>query len=323
MRRVGLVVLLLIAAGLALAGYAYGISWNGKGPLTAPAIVTVPEGATLRSMAKRLQDAKAIGSSEAFLLGARLFGSKEGIRAGEYQVPAGASNAEILALLQSGKTIQQLITIPEGMPSILVYERLMANKDLDGPINIPPEGSVLPDSYSYERGERRVAVLARMQAAMSKFLAEQWPKREKGLLVQNVNEALSLASIVEKETSIAKERPVVAGVYYNRLRDGMRLQADPTIIYPITKGKPLGRRIRQSEIAAVNGYNTYSMVGLPVGPIANPGRSSIQAVLQPETTKALYFVADGQGGHIFAETYAEHQANVRKWFEIRKQRGEM
>jgi UPF0755 protein len=216
-----------------------------------------------------------------------------------------------------------LITIPEGMPSILVYERLMANKDLNGPITIPPEGSVLPDSYGYERGEGRRAVLARMQAAMTKLLAEEWPKRKSGLLVQNMNEALTLASIVEKETSLAKERPVVAGVYYNRLRDGMRLQADPTIIYPITKGKPLGRRIKQSEIAAVNGYNTYSMAGLPVGPVANPGRSSIQAVLRPEATKALYFVADGKGGHIFAATYAEHQANVRKWFNIRKQRGEM
>jgi UPF0755 protein len=166
-------------------------------------------------------------------------------------------------------------------------------------------------------------VLARMQGAMTNYLAQAWEKRSPSTPVKTPQEALTLASIVEKETSLPAERPIVAGVYANRLRIGMMLQADPTIIYPITKGKPLGRRIRKSEIAAVNGYNTYAMTGLPRGPIANPGRLSIDAVLNPAQTKALYFVADGKGGHVFADTLEQQNENVRKWFEIRRQRGEL
>jgi UPF0755 protein len=209
------------------------------------------------------------------------------------------------------------------MPSVLVHDRLMAQDELTGEIPIPAEGSVLPDSYAFERGESRAAVLDRMQAAMTKVLADLWAERSDATAVKTPQEAVTLASIVEKETSVAAERPIVAGVYGNRLRTGMMLQADPTIIYPITKGRPLGRRIKKSEIAAVNDYNTYSMVGLPKGPIANPGRLSILAVLQPAQTRALYFVADGKGGHIFADTLQQHNENVRKWFEIRRQRGEL
>src|SRR5690606_15102537 len=154
-------------------------------------------------------------------------------------------------------------------------------------------------------------------------VTELWPQRAAGIAVSTPEEAVILASIVEKETGVASERRMVAGLYSNRLKVGMLLQADPTIIYPITKGKPLGRRIRQSEIAAVNDYNTYTMVGLPKGPITNPGRASIEAVLNPEQTDALYMVADGKGGHVFAETLAEHNANVARWFAIRRARGEM
>jgi UPF0755 protein len=188
---------------------------------------------------------------------------------------------------------------------------------------VPQEGSVLPESYDFERGESRAKVLARMQAAMAKTLAELWPKRATDIAVSTPEEAVTLASIVEKETGVARERRMVAGLYSNRLREGMMLQADPTIIYPITKGKPLGRRIKQSEIAAVNGYNTYTMVGLPEGPITNPGRASIEAVLNPAKTDALYMVADGKGGHVFASTLEQHNANVARWFAIRRARGEM
>ena len=219
--------------------------------------------------------------------------------------------------------IARLVTVPEGMPSILVHEKLMAETYLTGPVDVPLEGTVLPDSYSFERGESRQAVLDRMQRAMKDTMAELWPKRSKTTVVKTPQEALTLASIVEKETGVPSERRMVAGVYSNRLVKGMRLQADPTIIYPLTRGKPLGRRIRRSEIEAVNGYNTYSMAGLPAGPIANPSRASIEAVLNPEKTDALYFVADGKGGHIFAETLEEHNANVKKWFAIRRARGEM
>ena len=187
----------------------------------------------------------------------------------------------------------------------------------------PGEGTVLPDSYTYERGEARSAILKRMTAAMDKELAGLWAKRKPGCPVTTPQQALTLASIVEKETGKAAERRTVAGVYCNRLRIGMKLDADPTVIYPITKGKPLGRRIRRSELEAITGYNTYREVGLPEGPIANPGNLSIAAVLDPAPTKALYFVADGTGGHVFAETLAEHNANVTRWYAIRRKRGEM
>jgi UPF0755 protein len=238
-------------------------------------------------------------------------------------IPAHSSAKDILTLLQQGKTVQHLVTIPEGLPSILVYEKLLAEPTLTGMIDVPAEGSVLPDSYSFEPGEPRAAVLKRMQKAMTRELAQLWAKRKPATVAKTPREAVILASIVEKETGKAEERRTVAAVYSNRLRIGMRLQADPTIIYPITKGKPLGRRITESEVHAVNAYNTYAIGGLPAGPIANPSRESIAAVLDPAPSKAIYFVADGTGGHVFAETLTVHNANVAKWRAIRKARGEM
>lgn len=320
--RFGGLFLLLIALSLAGAGLAlYG--WYGSGPATKPLDVQIAEGSTLTAAAKALEKAGAIRSAQSFLMLSKLFASKEPIRAGEYAVPMGASAAKILEQLQSGKTLQRFVAIPEGMPSILVHERLMAEPLLTGRVGVPAEGSILPDSYSFERGERRAAVLKRMQAAMTETLDELWKKRKPGIAVRSKREAVILAAIVEKETGIPAERRTVAAVYSNRLKAGMMLQADPTTIYPITKGKPLGRRILQSELRAINGYNTYAKAGLPIGPIANPGRASIAAVLDPAPSRALYFVADGKGGHVFAETLAEHNANVRKWYAIRRARGEM
>src|SRR5690606_12688070 len=256
----------------------------------------VPSGATVTSVAHQLEEQGLIGSAEAFLMWAKVLGSSDPIKAGEFLLPAGATPSQILDTFQHGEVIRRYITIPEGMPSIMVHERLMAEPLLTGTIPVPEEGSVLPESYDFERGESRSTVLARMQKAMADTLAELWPKRAPDTVVKSPEEAVILASIVEKETGVASERRMVAGLYSNRVRVGMLLQADPTIIYPITKGKPLGRRIRQSEIAAVNDYNTYTMVGLPKGPITNPGRASIEAVLNPEETDALYMVADGKGG---------------------------
>jgi UPF0755 protein len=323
MRRAGCLILLAILAVVALLGFTFVRGWTAQGPLDHSVTIVVPEGATLTSTARRLKEMGAIRSVDAFLTRAKFLGGSAPVKAGEYALPKGVSNRDVLTILQGGKTINYLVTIPEGMPSILVAERLMANDELTGTVDVPAEGSVMPDSYAYRKGEARAAVLARMQKAMSDYLARAWDGRDKGILVKTPEQALTLASIVEKETAIAAERPQVAGVYQNRLRTGMMLQADPTIIYPITKGKPLGRRIRKSEIAAVNDYNTYAMTGLPKGPIANPGRSSIDAVLHPKATNALYFVADGKGGHIFADTLEQHNENVRKWFEIRRARGEM
>jgi len=298
-------------------------TWWGASAVEEETEFVVPSGSSVTSVGEKLAREGLIASADSFLLFARLLGGNDPIKAGEFLIPAGASPSDILDTLQHGEVIRRFVTIPEGLPSIMVHERLMAEPLLTGDAPVPAEGSVLPESYDFERGESRAAVIARMQQAMKDTIAELWPRRAAGIAVSTPEEAVILASIVEKETGVARERRMVAGLYSNRVKQGMLLQADPTIIYPITKGKPLGRRIRQSEIAAVNDYNTYSMVGLPKGPITNPGRASIEAVLNPAKTDALYMVADGTGGHAFASTLAEHNANVAKWFALRRARGEM
>lgn len=205
----------------------------------------------------------------------------------------------------------------------MVKKALDKTPGLEGTAPVPGEGTVLPDSYSFERGYTKAFMIERMQGAMTRYLAAAWEKRKPGIAVTTPRDALILASIVEKETGKPSERRMVAAVYSNRLKRGMMLQADPTVIYPVTKGLPLGRRILRSELQANNGYNTYAMTGLPAGPICNPGRASIDAVLDPEQSSALYFVADGTGGHVFADTLEQHNANVQKWYAIRKSRGEM
>ena len=315
-------VAVLVLAALGAGGWFLAGWYAGAGPDKATSFV-VPQGATLTSTAQKLAEEGLISSSDGFLLRAKLLGSGDPVKAGEFAIPPGSSPASILDILQHGEVIRRFVTIPEGLPSVMVHERLMAEPLLTGEIAVPAEGSVLPDSYDFERGEARADVLARMQGAMSEFIAAEWPRRDKGLPVSTPGEAIALAAIVEKETGVPRERRMVAGLYSNRLRKGMRLQADPTIIYPITRGKPLGRRIRRSEIDAVNGYNTYSMVGLPVGPITNPGRESILAVLHPADTDAIYMVADGSGGHAFSDTLAGHNDNVAAWRKLRRQRGEI
>jgi UPF0755 protein len=315
--------LIIPALLIALVGGNFVYGWHAKGPSNREVTVVIKPGSSIRLAAAQLQKGGVIKSADAFINRARIFGATSTIKAGEFLIPPGASNADVLSILTGGKTVQRMVTVPEGMPSIMVYERLMANDMLKGEIPVPAEGSILPDSYAFEKQESRAQVLLRMQAAMKQVMAELWPKKSADSVVKTQEEAIILASIVEKETAKKSELRVVAGVYSNRLKQGMMLQADPTIIYPVTKGKPLGRRIRQSEIAAVNDYNTYSMVGLPKGPIANPSRAAIEAVLNPEKTEYLFFVADGEGGHVFARTLQEHNANVEKWFAIRRERGEM
>ena len=311
-----------VALGLIVAAVvAYG--WWGSESVREDAAFIVPQGATLTSIADKLEEEGHIRSADAFLLRAKVLGGNRPIKAGEFQLTAGSSQAGVLDTLQGGDVIDRFVTIPEGMPSILVHDTLMGEELLTGEIEVPVEGSILPDTYSFERGEARADVVKRMQVARDNFLAEAWGKRKQGIAVDNPRDALILAGIVEKETGKPEERRMVAGLYSNRLKQGMMLQADPTIIYPITKGKPLGRRIRQSEIQAVNDYNTYTMTGLPRRPITNPGREAIEAVLDPAETDALYMVADGSGGHAFASTLEQHNANVEKWFAIRRERGEM
>jgi UPF0755 protein len=298
--------------------------WWSAGPKPGPHDIIVAEGSTLTTVAEQLDRQGAIpGNATTFRAMARLLGSSDPIQAGEFQIPKGMSGSAILDLLQHGKPLQRLVTVTEGMPSIIVAEKLAANRYLTGPLPQIPEGSLLPDSYSYDRGATRAQVVRRMQQAMVKALAELWPKRTGRCPLRTKEDAVTLASIVEKETGKPAERRMVAGVYCNRLRIGMKLDADPTVIYPITKGKPLGRRINRSELHSDDPYNTYTHAGLPPGPIANPGKASIAAVLNPAETKALYFVADGTGGHVFAETLAEQAANVKRWYAIRRARGEM
>lgn len=322
--RKGLGCLLLLAILLALAGGAWALhDWGGPGPAPANTTVIVPEGTSLNATATRLERAGVIRSADRFRIYARILGGGRPIKAGEYRVPARLSMSDMLKMLQGGQTLQRFVTIPEGMPSVMVRDVLMRAPYLQGQVAVPEEGSVLPDSYSYTRGDTRQSVLDRMQKAMRDYLAAAWTRRSPRTAVQSPRDALILASIVEKETGKPSERRMVAAVYSNRLRIGMPLQADPTVIYPVTQGRPLGRRILRSELQAQNGYNTYAMVGLPQGPIANPGRASIDAVLNPAQSGALYFVADGTGGHVFADTLEEHNRNVERWFAIRRARGEM
>ncbi|MEN3971104.1 endolytic transglycosylase MltG [Sphingomicrobium sp. XHP0235] len=317
-----LLIVLVLLGVIAAAALSY--MWWGSGPTDEETGLIVTEGQSVSGLGAELADNDQISLSPGlWSLMARGLGSSDPIQAGEFTIPPGTSAAGILDIVQHGTPVQRFVTIPEGWPSILVQEKVADTDLLEGEAPLPPEGTILPQTYSFQRGDTREALIARMQEAMSKTLEELWPTRTARSVVQTPAEAVILASIVEKETAKPSERRMVAGVYSNRVRIGMKLDADPTVIYPITKGTPLGRRIRRSELQDVNDYNTYAMAGLPAGPIANPGRESIAAVLDPAQTDALYFVADGTGGHIFADTLEEHNRNVAKWYAIRRQRGEM
>lgn len=316
----GALVILAITVGIGvlLAPWWFILAPDGK-----PVLVEIPRGASVEQAATRLKRAGVIDSVGQFRVLVRLLGDDAPIRAGVYRLRLGEGWGAIFRRLQRGDVVTARLTIPEGLPSILVAERLRANTSLTGAVSAPREGSVLPDTYSFAQGTTRTAAVKHMQAAMDRTLKELWKARKPTTAVKTPAEALTLAAIVEKETGVPAERRLVAGVYSNRLRQGIKLEADPTVIYPITKGKPLGRRIRKSELAADNGYNTYARPGLPKGPITNPGRASIAAVLDPAPTDAIFMVADGTGGHAFAATLGAHQANVAKWYAIRRQRGEM
>jgi UPF0755 protein len=246
MRRIGclgfVIVLALIGAVIFTVS-----SWGGPGPLKHNVSVIVPPGASMKRAADELEKAGAVASADGFVMLAKLLGPGAPIRAGEYRVPAHLSQRDILAMLQGGKTLQRFVTIPEGLPSVLVQQKLMQAPQLAGRVGVPVEGTVLPDSYAYDRGDSRQKVLDRMQQAMLRYLAAAWEKRKPGIAVSTPREALILASIVEKETGKPSERRMVAAVYSNRLKRGMPLQADPTFIYPITRGRPLGRRPFRSE----------------------------------------------------------------------------
>lgn len=317
-RAIRLVALLAALAALWLVG-----GWFLPGPLKADRAFVVAPGDSLNAVATKLESQGALSSAVLFRIRVQLLGGSEPVKAGRFLLPKGASQRVLLNILQGGRLHRRFVTIPEGMSSVMVRDRLMATPGLTGDIPVPAEGSILPDTYEIGPGESRAALVGRMQSAMTKTLATLWSARAADTYAQTPEQAIILASIIEKETGKASERRLIAGLYTQRLRIGMRLQADPTVIYPITKGKPLGRRIRKSELRAKNDYNTYAMAGLPKGPITNPGKASIEAALNPAKTNYLYFVADGKGGHVFAATLEEHNANVRRWYALRRARGEM
>jgi UPF0755 protein len=299
--------------------------FDQPGPLGYPTVFVVPKGEGVRTIARRLQDEGIINDTWTFIVAARKFDLQKKIKAGEYNIKAGASIRDVLDVLVEGKSITYRITIPEGLTGYQIVERLKSNPDLAGEISeIPPEGSLLPDTYPFARGTTRLELVHRMQGEQEKFLKGLWPARAPDLPLTKPEDVLNLAAIVEREASQADERRHVAAVYLNRLKKGMLLQADPTIIYGASNGQgTLGRPILRSELEdRDNAYNTYKHKGLPPTPIANPGRAAIEAVLNPDKSKDLYFVADGSGGHVFAENLADHQRNVAKWRRIEKERDE-
>lgn len=307
-----------------------GLAWWVDGQIHAPArfvtaqTIVIPKGASGMTVARQLREAQVIKHDWLFyaLLRWPLYADgRPTIKAGEYQIPARASLWQVFDLMRDGTIITHKITLPEGLTVKQAIALLMAEDKLTGAVDpIPPEGSLLPETYQFERNETRQAVIKRMQSAMRKTLDDLWATRADDLPFQTKEQAVTLASIVEKETSVATEHPRVAGVYTNRLQQGIPLQADPTVVYAVTDGlgHMKGKRLWGKYLATESPYNTYKHAGLPPGPIANPGKASLAAVLQPERNDFIYFVADGSGGHVFARTLDEHNRNVKKWYKIRK-----
>ncbi len=297
--------------------------FQGPGPAThegQATTVVLRKGAGLPEIAANLQRVGVLRSRSIFVAAAQLTGAARALKAGEYEFTAREPMASVLDQLKAGRVVRHQITIPEGLTSDEVVDILADFSGLAGVAPTPPEGSILPETYAVQRGEDRAAVLRRMMDARDKLLTSLWEKRAEGLPFKTPEEAVILASIVEKETGLASERPRIAAVFLNRLARGIRLESDPTIIYGISRGRPLGRGIRQSELVAQTPYNTYRIDGMPPTPISNPGRAALAAVLDPPKTDELFFVADGRGGHVFAASFAQHQVNVKKWRVVEAKR---
>ena len=319
-----LIALVLGAALAAGAAFLYGkYLFETSGPHDEAAIIMLEPGMGVRAIADRLEREGVISNANVFLAGVRLHRAERQLKAGEYEIPAGASMAAIMGILREGRSILHRITIPEGLTSEQAMLLVGAHPALQGDMPpTPAEGALLPETYSFTRGTTRGKVVADMVAAATRAMDELWDKRAPDLPFKTREEAIILASIVEKETGVASERPRVAAVFVNRLKAPMRLQSDPTIIYGLVGGKgALGRPIRRSELQRLTPYNTYLVDGLPPTPICNPGRASLEAVLNPPATNEYYFVADGTGGHAFSRTLAEHQQRVREWRQIERERG--
>lgn len=316
-------VFILLCAAIAVF-YFIRVEFDRPGPLEVSTVLVVPKGESTTGIADRLAAEGVIADRRIFMTSIFYFMHLKGqgtLKAGEYQFDKHASMRQVLDTLVEGKSIQYRVTFPEGWTSQQIVERLAANPELDGPVpEIPAEGSLLPDTYSFGSKDTRQDIVQRMQVAHQKFLAKVWEERDPDIMVKSPEEAVILASIVEKETGVAEERPRIASVFHNRLRKGMRLQSDPTIIYGIFGGSGMrDHPITREELERETPYNTYKINGLPPTPIGNPGRAAIEAVLKPAKTNDVYFVATGNGGHVFSTTLAEHNRNVAKWRKIERE----
>jgi len=312
---------LLSFAALGVGGYLAYREANNPGPADAPTIVLLESGSAVVSIAQDLEDAEVIRYPELFTLVVRIKGAQNDLKAGEYEIPRRASVMDIIDILIEGKSIQHYVTAPEGLTTAQILKIVAEDETLTGDITITPgEGELLPETYAYTRGETRDDVIRRMMKSQDALLDTLWQDMAMEFPFSSPEEAVILASIVEKETGVPEERERIAAVFVNRLRRGMRLESDPTIIYGLTQGEPLGRGLRQSELRKETPYNTYVIRGLPPTPIGNPGRAAIAAVLNPAETDDLFFVADGTGGHAFAATLRDHERNVAAWRRIERER---
>lgn len=316
----------LVTIGAGLLVYFGKGEFEGPGPSATGDVVMIRPNTGVREIAAQLERTGLISDARIFALGVRAYGADSELKAGEYEVRPRASMHDIMELLKSGRSVLYSLTIPEGLTVEQAFQRIAEHEALVGdmPAEMPPEGSLVADTQRFTRGTQRKDLIERMIAAQSRLVESIWARRVEGLPLKDINEFVTLASIVEKETGQAEERSRVAAVFINRLNKGMRLQSDPTIIYGLFggKGKPSDRPIYRSDIDKPTPYNTYTINGLPPGPIASPGRASLEAVANPSKTNDFYFVADGTGGHVFAATLAEHNENVSRWREIERKRRE-
>jgi UPF0755 protein len=319
--------LLVLAVLIVLAAAGSVVFWSQRaiqapGPSTDPTRVVVERGSGVLRIALQLKQAGIIEHPRLFQVLAEWRGATGSLQAGEYMFSAGISLETVLERLAQGKTEIHFFTVAEGLTTDAVLQLLAAEAGFKGDMpDVVPEGSLLPATYDYHFGMERRVMVARMQAAMVDALRKAWEARDPDLPINSEQELLTLASIVERETGRSDERATVAGVFVNRLKRGMKLQSDPTTIYAVTNGKgPLSRGLRRSELSLEHPYNTYHIAGLPPGPIANPGKAALQAAARPAETDALFFVADGTGGHAFTRTLAEHNRNVARWREVERSR---
>ena len=326
MRRLFVFCLVFLTISALVGGLVLGLVYvrmTGPGPLARGTTLVIPRGASSEAIAQQLSQSGIVADRILFSLAVRAAPRQAPLKAGEYRFPARISGIDVIRLLQGGKTVIRRLTVAEGLTTRQIVQQLLATEGLEGSVDpLPAEGSLLPETYHFSYGDQRQAIVERMQRAMRDVLAALWAGRSIGPVIKTPEQAVVLASVVEKETGIPAERPRIAAVFLNRLAAGMRLQSDPTVVYVVGGGLPLGRALTRADLQVPSPYNTYLNEGLPPTPIANPGRAALAAVMRPASSDELYFVADGTGGHVFARTLEEHNRNVSRWRKLRREKND-